>query len=107
MISEDFKPRESQFFARKGFVAIKQPEFKKIETSIRGGIATIAQRSELIAVDVVMVYKLDDYVLHPGQHRVLLRGDAGLHPWAKQVYVYEGMEFVLCPESSVIGVAGQ
>ena len=92
------------FWARKGFVAIRQPEFKKIETNIRGGIATIAQRSELIAADLVMRYTFEDSILDPAMHKILLKGDAGLHPWAKQVYSFNGMEFVLCPESSIIGI---
>ena len=89
-----------------GHLAIQQPEFKKIEAEIQGGIARITQRIDVIDVPLVMGFVTkDSRTFNPGD-KVLLRGDAGLQPWAKQVFrTSDGQNFVLCPESQVIGFA--
>lgn len=89
--------------SKKGTLAIKQPEFKKIEATIKGGLAVISQRVDLIKADLLMDYDIDGVKLRANKDKVILRGDSGLHPWAKQVMNIDGVEFVLCPESSVIG----
>jgi hypothetical protein len=89
--------------SKKGYLAVKQPEFKKIEATIKGGVALISQRIDLIKTDLVMDYEIDGLVLKANKDKILLRGDSGLQPWAKQVLNTEGLEFVLCPETNVIG----
>lgn len=90
--------------SKKGTLAVKQPEFKKIEATIKNGLALISQRIDLIKVDLIMDYEIDGIKLKAGKDKVILRGDAGLQPWAKQVLNIDGLEFVLCPEHLVVGV---
>ncbi len=92
------------FQSKNGTLAVKQPEFKKIEATVKGGIALVSQRIELVSVDLIMDYQLGDTLLKAGVTRILLRGDAGLQPWAKQTLSFDGKEFVLCPESAVVAV---
>jgi hypothetical protein len=94
-----------QSFSQKGFLAIKQPQFKKIEAAVRGGLAVAAQRTEMISVPLIMSYELNGKTINPREHEIILRGDSGLASWAKQIYVFGEAEFVLCPESAVIGIA--
>lgn len=89
--------------SKKGELAIAQPVFKKIEARLSGGIATIAQRTEVIAVALLMDYNLDGHMLIANRDKVIVRGDAGLATWAKTLHCYNGVEFVLCPESQVLG----
>jgi hypothetical protein len=98
---EDFM--SDRFFSKTGVLAIKQPQFKKIESTMKGGLAVASQRTEMISVPLVMGYKIDGRELHPGRHEVILRGDSGLAQWSKQIFILNGEEFVLCPESAVIG----
>lgn len=87
-----------------GHVAIQQPEFKKIEAEIQGGIARITQRIDIIEVPLVMGFMTKDSETYRPGDAALLRGDAGLQPWAKQVFrTSDGVNFVLCPESQIIG----
>lgn len=97
----------SQGFSKSGYLAIKQPQFKKIESTMKGGLAIASQRQEMISVPLVMSYVLDGRVISPAYHEVVLRGDSGLAAWAKQVYIFNGEEFVLCPETAIIGVAAK
>lgn len=89
--------------SKKGYFAIKQPEFKKIEATVRGGIALISQRIDLIKSELVMDYEIDGLVLKANRDKILLRGDAGLQPWAKQIMSIDGEDFVLCPENIIVG----
>lgn len=92
----------TNFYTKKGFIAIEQPIFKKIEAQIKGGIAIIAQRVELTESKVVLNYNNADLLLKTGDH-VILKGDAGLMPWAKQVLSFRDKEFVLVPEDQIVG----
>ena len=93
----------SSFFTKNGEIAITQPVFRKIEAEMQGGIARISQRVTVIEAAVVMGYELKSALLKPGDS-VILRADAGLQPWAKQVFTLnDSISFVLCPESAIIG----
>jgi hypothetical protein len=88
---------------KQGELAIKAPEFKKIETEVHGGLARAVARIEVIEVPLVMAYNLAGVPLKPGDS-ILLRGDAGLNKWVNASYrLQDGTMFVLCPESAVIG----
>lgn len=87
---------------KKGVLAIAQPQFKKVEAEIKGGIAVIAQRVSLIKASLVLGYSLNGVDLKAGD-KIILRGDSGLQPWAKQVVSLDDKEFVLCPEEQIIG----
>ena len=92
------------FVSKKGQLAVIAPKFEKIEAKLNaGGFATIGQRHELIACDLVMDYTLDGVKLTAGKDKVLLFGGAGLQAWAKKIYSINGKEFSLCPENEVIG----
>lgn len=92
--------------SKKGLLAIKQPEFSKIEQKLEGGLSRIAQRTDLIYAELLMGADVDGQSLRPSKEErvyVILKGVAGLNPWAKQVYILDGVEFVLCPENDVVG----
>lgn len=91
--------------ARKGQLAVKAPQFIKLEAKTHGdaAFATIANKTDLILVDLVLDYDLDGSHLHAGVDQVILQGDCGLQIWAKKSYNIAGKEFVLCPESAVLG----
>lgn len=91
---------------RHGELAIEPPTFAKIETKVSGesgGFATIKQRTELVRAVLVMDYVYAGHTFAAGKTVVLLKGEAGLQPWAKHKYQLDGKDFCLCPESMVMG----
>ena len=92
-----------KYFSKNGYLAVSPPEFKKVEQKIVSGFAMISQRTDVIEVDLIMDYQLDGNTLLAGHDRVILKGDAGLRQWAKEKLYIDGKEFVLCPESEVLG----
>lgn len=98
------KPKAYQVFTKSDSVAIRQPVFEKIDAQVKNGFAFNGNRMNLIRAEVVFSGFVDGQQVEPGD-LVLLRGDSGLQPWAKQLFVIDGQEFVLCPEGAVIGYA--
>lgn len=94
----------SQLLSKKGELAIIRPEFKKIEARLQGGVATIAQRTELISCSLVMDSEYNGKTLRAGKDKVVLKGDSGLASFAKSVLTYNGIDFVMVPESFIVGV---
>lgn len=88
--------------SKKQGLAVSAPSFTKVETKSDGGFSRIAQRVDMVVVDLLMDYELDGVQLKAGQAKIILRGDAGLTGWAKKPYTIGGKEFVLCPEGDVI-----
>ena len=92
------------FVSKKGTLAIAQPEFKKIEAEMKGGLAIISQRVRLIETPLIMDYEFDGKLLKASNTLIILRGDAGAQPWARQIFdLKDAAPFVLCPESQVLG----
>lgn len=87
---------------KKQGLAVTPPRFDKVEGKSTGGITVVAQRTELAVLDLMMDYEIDGIVLKAGKAKILVKGDAGLTPWAKKRYSVGDVEFVLCPESDVI-----
>ena|SRR5271157_4241097 len=94
----------SRFLSKKGELAVSKPIFRKIEAKLEGGLATIAQRTDVIAINLMMDYEFNGQLLKAGKTKVIVKGDAGLSTWAKVTNIYNGVEFVLCPEGAIIGV---
>jgi len=92
-----------EIFSFNDRIAIEQPVFSKIEAQITNGFAMNSNRVNLIESKVVWKHRLNDNVLLGPEDYVILRGDAGLHPWAKQKFIYDNKEFVLCPKTEIIG----
>ena len=88
--------------SKKGELAIEQPVFTKIETNIIGGFAKNSSRAEIIRAKLVMNYQSEHGLILAGS-KILLRATAGLSSWAKLVYLLDDKEFVLCPESEIVG----
>lgn len=88
--------------SRKGVAAIAPPKFSKIEATVKGGIAMIESRVKVITAKLIMDFAYDGRTYVAGQE-VILQGDAGLKPWAKQRFELEGVEFCLVPEAEIIG----
>lgn len=89
-------------YSATGYIAVRQPVFVKIETQNKSGFAFNGNRSSLVQTGVVFAYDDGRMSLLPGD-RVMLHGDAGLQPWAKQVMLLGDEEFVLCPVNTIIG----
>ncbi len=87
----------------KQFVAITPLHFSKVEAKIQSGIATIAQKRDVIQVDLVMDYEYEGTRYYAGHDKAILHGDAALQAWNKQALNLDGKEFVLCPVSAIIG----
>ena len=93
----------SVLMSKNGHLMVKKPVFRKIETEIVGGMATITQRIELLETELVMGYVLDGFSLKPGD-TVLLYAEQSLKEWARMTLrLPDGTEFVQCPESAILG----
>jgi hypothetical protein len=93
-------------FTTRGSIAIAQPVFHKVEAEMKGGFAVNASRTALVEAEVLLDYRSEHLSLCRGD-KVLLRGSAGLHPWAKDKMAWGKLEFVLCPESAVVAYVKQ
>jgi len=92
-----------EIFSFNDRIAIEQPIFNKIEPQITNGFAMNSNRINLIECKVVWSFKLNDNLSLGPEDYVILRGDAGLHPWAKQRFVYNNKEVVFCPKTDIVG----
>lgn len=89
--------------SKKGTLAIKPlPRFQKPEVKT-GSFATIAQKHEVVAVDLAMDYEIDGILLKAGRDQVILPADSNLQQWANKKVTLGEVEFVICPEQAVIG----
>lgn len=84
-------------------IAIKQPLFEKIDAQVKNGFAFNGNRMNLVESEVVLGGTVDGQQVYPGD-KVLLRGDAGTAAWARQLFVFQGQEFVFCPETAILGI---
>lgn len=85
-------------------LAVVPPVLNKIETRLVGGIALNDTRSEVLTLDLVMNFPIDEQTMaEAGVDKVIVRGDSGAKPWGKQVYRIDGQDFALCPEGDVLG----
>jgi hypothetical protein len=92
--------RQKTQFTKDGYLAIKLPPANKIEAQMMGGLAVNRQRHDLVKAPLVMDYHKFD--LSAGDVAIL-KADSGFKPWAREVYIIDGKEFVLCPETDVLG----
>ncbi len=95
-----------RFTSVKQFVAIKPLHFSKVEAKVQSGIATIAQKRDVVQVDLVMDCDYEGKTYRVGTNKVILHGDAALKPWNKHTLSLDGQEFVLCPVAEVVGFVG-
>lgn len=82
------------------FVAVVPPEYRKIETTNNNGFITIDQKTKSIEVEAVMHCPVLGITIGD---LVILKGDAGLRPWAKQIIETNGVKYAMCPVAEVIG----
>jgi hypothetical protein len=92
--------RQVMRFTRDGFLAIKLPPANKVEAQMVGGLAVARQKHDVIKAALAMDYPKCD--VQEGD-LAILRGDAGFKAWAREVFIIDGHEFVLCPEQDVLG----
>jgi len=91
------------YFSVNKILAVVQPQNKKIEAELKGGLAMVAQRADLVELTLVMNYQFGDKLLLAGS-KVLVSGEAAFQAWAKKIYkTPNGVEFVQCPESILVG----
>ena len=92
--------RQKKQFTKEGFLAIQLPPANKIEAQMMGGLAVNRQKHDLTKATLLMDYPKFD--VHAGDSAIL-RGDSGFKAWAREIFIMDGAEFVLCPESDIIG----
>ena len=71
---------------------------QNMEKVVKGGFAMIDKKVQLQELEVR--FFCSDPELHPGM-KIWVRGDAIVQPWAKEVFVEEGTEFILVPASVI------
>lgn len=85
---------------KKGELALKPFEAKKVDVELNGGIARAVARVEVIEAELVMDYTLDGVQLQAGD-KALLKGEAAFQKL--NLYKHGETLFVLCPEAYVFG----
>jgi hypothetical protein len=85
---------------KKGELALKPFEAKKVDVELTGGIARAVARVEVIEAELMMDYILDGVQLKAGD-KALLKGEAAFQKLS--LYRYGDVMFVLCPEAYVFG----
>jgi hypothetical protein len=91
-------------FSANGYLAVTPPKLNKIESRVSsGGIAINATRVDLINLSLIFNYSKGELYLTANKDSVLVHGDSGARPWAKRVYEWQGKQFVLMPESELVG----
>lgn len=65
---------------------------------VKGGMALLERKIGLAELKVVL--PTDDAKFMPGTS-VFVRSDQDVHPWAKQIFTLDGVEFILVPESAI------
>jgi len=80
----------------------------QIETTLksvkRGGLHVLDQTVSLIKTKAVHTFTDQETHIVPGTF-VFVKGNAAFQPWAKQVYDYSGVKFVLVPKSEIVMVS--
>lgn len=108
----DHEPDKAEFWSLNDRVAVEPIVVNKVTTvSENGGFATITQKRQTTTSRVVMDFILPDSkhgsfptIIGPDDWFVILRGDAGHKPWAKEIYTMEdGLSFILVPISEILG----
>lgn len=92
--------------ARPGVFCSKPFEVKHLKTKVKSGFATVEQKSELVALELIMNCSFTDRfngLMVPIGHKILVKADGYAQSWARQVLEYEGQEFIIVPEDAVIG----
>jgi len=74
-----------------------------LKTVKRGGLRVLDQTISLIKTKAVFDYKDSDLEVCRGGS-IYLKGNVGFQAWAKQVYEYEGIKFVLVPKTEIVMV---
>lgn len=74
----------------------------QLSTEIRGGIATVKQKKDIVAVDVV--FPAEHMDLSPGDVLFMKEEDLATQPWAKRTFEINGVEVILVPKEYIVGV---
>lgn len=74
---------------------------RALQKVVRAGMALIDKKVEL--EELTVQFPTEDGRLQPGM-KVFIRGDNSVHPWTREVFTLEGIEFILVPESVILAV---
>jgi len=85
-------------FTNKNLVACTPFPKQSVEKVIKGGIAMIDKKVTLQELSVV--FSNLEEGLDFG-HKVFIRGDQVVQPWAKEVFTINGKDFILVPVSAI------
>lgn len=82
-------------------VACSPMEKTSIQIDNKHSFATAKQRTGLITLNVLFPNENKTFV---PEDMVVVKGDSIAQPWAKEVYDYDGVKFILVPEMAIIMV---
>jgi imidazoleglycerol phosphate synthase glutamine amidotransferase subunit HisH len=87
------------------FLALKPlPSKEKVETVMTGNIALVSQKSSVIEAELAMDFKMTNgLILRANKDKVIIPGDAAFQGFAKQIYNYNGLEFIRASEDHIVG----
>lgn len=87
------------------YLALKPlPAKEKVETVMRGNVALVSQKNSVIEAELAMDFKMSNgLILKANKSKVIISGEAAFQGFAKQIYNYNGLEFIRVPEDNVIG----
>lgn len=74
----------------------------QLSTEIRGGIATVKQKKDIVAVDVL--FDSDCLGVAAGDVVFMKEEDLATQPWAKRTFELNGVEVILVPKEYIVGV---
>lgn len=88
---------------KNGKIAVNPFVDTSVKTSLHGTssikVARIENKVSLVAADVLF-----DSEEYKAGTKVLVRGDLYLQPWAKEVFTFEGVQYILMPKDKVEAV---
>lgn len=94
----------SKFYSMHKNLAIRPIKRQGIKPIIKGGIAIMAQSTEMCVSELLFDANIDNEFIMKGS-LVAFKGSSEAAPWNGTLYNHDGVEFVLAPYSEVIFIA--
>jgi len=94
----------ANFYTVNKMVAIKPITNEGIKTTVIGGVAMMAQGSDVMVVEVLFDSLMDDEVLLKGS-KIMLSGDSAVRSWNNKRLKHNNEYFVLVPQSEILMIS--
>jgi hypothetical protein len=86
------------------FIAIAPIQGTKIESTLRGGLATVNQRSEVVTCPLLMGITINGETFEEKKASAILPGESFASAWNRKIFEFvDGTKFVMCPVAVVMG----